>query len=284
MTAHVRPVGGIHTEPVALAPREQHLMTAVLQRAESAGKGVVPIIVSTNNALHAILETVRAIRAQELVIGASNRFTPTEQLDQISLYWVNLHRGKPAPLTVRIVGRQRDFHLDLAGGCRIPTFAEQRARSIDELRAAGIGVDRVLLIHDGTPDSSDLYESLLTMLDPDVRLDVARTVATEDEDPILTEILSRAKQVGRQTGLVTPPGESPEGLLQAILRGQYDAVVARADLANLRHQELVGPDWVPEVLRRSECRVFLAVESAQVDAAEESEPEPHHLADEEHSP
>ena len=43
------------------------------------------------------------------------------------------------------------MYLDLAGGNRIPKISERQARSVAELRAAGVGVDRVLLLHDGTP-------------------------------------------------------------------------------------------------------------------------------------
>ena len=58
----------------------------------------------------------------------------------------------------------------LAGGNRIPKLGERRARSVAELRAAGVGVDRVLLLHDGSPASSDLFASVLTMLDDKVVL------------------------------------------------------------------------------------------------------------------
>ena len=58
------------------------------------------------------------------------------------------------------------MYLDLAGGNRIPKISERRARSVAELRAAGVGVDRVLLLHDGSPANSDLFQAVLTMLDP----------------------------------------------------------------------------------------------------------------------
>src|SRR5205085_1010382 len=75
--------------------------------------------------------------------------------------------------TVRILGRDRDVALDLAGGCRVPKLGERQARTVADLRAAGVGVDRVLLVHDGTPAGSDLFRAVLTMLDPLVALDVA---------------------------------------------------------------------------------------------------------------
>src|SRR5436853_2225818 len=105
-------------------------------------------------------------------MGASNKYTADDQLEQIAFYWINMHDGQPAPLTVRILGRDRDVHLDLAGGNRIPKITERKARSVAELRAAGVGVDRVLLTHDGTTAGSDLFQGVLTMLDASVALGV----------------------------------------------------------------------------------------------------------------
>src|SRR5262249_11186833 len=149
---------------------DQQLMTAVVDRAEKAGKQIKPLIVPTNNPLHAVLKTAKDIQAHELIMGGSNKFTADEQLEQIGFYWAALHDGSPAPLTLRVISRERDMYLDLAGGNRIPKIGERRARSVQELRAAGVGVDRVLLLHDGSPASSDLFASVLTMLDGEVVL------------------------------------------------------------------------------------------------------------------
>src|SRR5439155_19022498 len=99
-------------------------------------------------------------------------YTVDEQLEQIAFYWINLHDGQTAPLTVRILSRDRDIYLDLGGGNRIPKISELKARSVAELRAAGVGVDRVLLIHDGSPASSDLFQAVLTALDDQVILEM----------------------------------------------------------------------------------------------------------------
>src|SRR5262249_59666247 len=111
---------------------------------------------------------------EELVRGESKRYRGDEQRAQIAFYGVNMHDGQPPPLTVRILGRERDVHLDLAGGNRIPKLGERKARSVQELRAAGVGVDRVLMVHNDTPSSSDLFQAVLTLLDPKVQLGVAR--------------------------------------------------------------------------------------------------------------
>ena len=152
MTAKFMPPGGEATAQLDLDTYDQQLMTAVVERAEKAGKQVKPLIVPTNNPLHAVLKTAKDLQAQEIVLGASNKFTAEEQLDQIAFYWISLHEGHPLPpLTVRILNKDRDVYFDLEGGNRIPKIGERQARSVAELRAAGVGVDRVLLIHDGTP-------------------------------------------------------------------------------------------------------------------------------------
>ncbi len=188
-------------------------MTAVVDRAEHLGKKVIPLIVPTNNPLNAVLKTAKDLGAQEVMLGASNKYTAEEQLDQISLYWINLHRGQPHGLTVHLVSNDRDITFDLEGGNRIPKEAQREARSVEELRAAGIGVRRVLMAHDGTSASSDVFEWLLTMLAPEVGLDMVAVApmgppANVPED-VLQKDQSRAEQLGRQTTCC--PQNKPSG-------------------------------------------------------------------------
>ena len=44
--------------------------------------------------------TAKDVQAHELIMGASNKYTADEQLEQIAFYWISLHDGNPAPLTV----------------------------------------------------------------------------------------------------------------------------------------------------------------------------------------
>lgn len=250
MTARVRPPGGSDTgEPVDLDPYDRELMTAVVERAEQAGKPVRPLIVPTNNPLHAVLRTAQGIGAQELVVGASNIFTAEEQLDQIALYWLTLHGGSPAPLTVRLLSRNRDVTLDLAGGSPIPKPTARPARSAAELRAAGVGVRRVLLAHDGTAAGRELFDSALTMLDPDVALDVI-AVPPGSADAVADDV-ERAAHVGRGVDvfLATDPGPD---VIRRALDGQYDLVLVRSDPRPGRAEP---EDWVREVMDHAPCPV-----------------------------
>ena len=126
MTAKSLPKGEGEVEPSQLDTYDQELMSAVVERAEMSGKEVHPLLVATNNPVYALLRTAKDLNVQELVIGASNKFLADEQLDQVALLWINLHGGHTAPLTVRILSKDRDLHFDLGGGSRIPRRAKPR--------------------------------------------------------------------------------------------------------------------------------------------------------------
>ncbi len=201
MTAQVTSRGDASTQGPELGQYNRALMTAVVDRTEKAGKQVHPLIIRTNNPLYAVVHTAMDIKAQELVLGASNAYMADEQIEQIAFYWINMHGGNPTPLTVRILSRNRDLYFDLAGGNRIPKIGERKARSVAELRAAGVGVSHVLLVHYGTSASSDLFAAALTMLDPLVALSVvsvplAPELAANNE--LLQQDLQRAEQLKRE--------------------------------------------------------------------------------------
>ena len=74
MTAKVTPPGERHdVDQPDLDTYDQQLMTAVVDRAEKAGKEVKPLIVPTNNPLHAVLNTAKDLQAHELIMGASQQ-------------------------------------------------------------------------------------------------------------------------------------------------------------------------------------------------------------------
>src|SRR5205823_5496150 len=89
MTAKWTPPDNIGPDEPHFDSYDQQLMTAVVERAEKAGKQVKPLIVPTNNPLHAVLRMARDIQAHELIMGASNKYTADEQLEQIAFYWIS---------------------------------------------------------------------------------------------------------------------------------------------------------------------------------------------------
>src|SRR5262245_1053861 len=201
MTAKLEPPGGAaRAEEIDLDTYDRQLMTAVVNRAEKLGKRVMPLIVPTNNPLNAVLTTAKDTGAQEVMLGASNKFTAEEQLDQIALYGINLNEGQSRGLTVHIVSANRDVSFDLDGGNRIPRAAERLARSVEELRAAGIGVRKVLMVHDGSLVSHDVFEWLLTMLLAEVDLDLAPVASGQQQLDGGRNNLDRDKRQAEQLG------------------------------------------------------------------------------------
>jgi amino acid transporter len=259
MTAKAIAKGEANLDQSELDAYDQDLMTAVVDRAEHSGKEVRPIIVPTNNPVHALLRTAKDLRVHELVIGASNVFTADEQLDQVALIWINLHGGVTAPLTVRILSKDRDLHFDLGGGNRIPRAGEMKARSVAELRQAGIGVDRVLLAHEDTRAGLDLYHSILTTLDPEVALKVIVFPPQHDtpEAAAVETITEQAQQVARQVAV--EPLSAPDGarIVQAAKDGAFDLIVLPLPDEMDRARPLDLPEWMRHVLQNARCRVML---------------------------
>ena len=135
MTAKTTPEGDSSETLSQIDRYDQQLMTAVVDRAEKAGKKVKPLIVPTNNPLYAIIRTAKDLQAQEVVVGASNKYSADEQLEQIAFYWISMHAGQPAPLTVRIL-RARSGRTPRLGR-RQSHPEDQRTQSAYGRRAAG---------------------------------------------------------------------------------------------------------------------------------------------------
>ena len=223
---------------------------------------MLPLIVPTNNPLNAVLTTAKDIDAQEIMLGASNKFTAEEQLDQIALYWINLHEGQPHGLTVHIVSADRDVSFDLDGGNRIPKAAERMARSVEELRAAGIGVRKVLMIHDGTLVSHDVFEWLLTMLLPEVDLDFVLAAPAESPLNGAREVVERdqhqAEQLGRKVKLLSDEPQDGPGIVELAQANGYNLIVVpRADESRAI-DDSEESDWASYVLANAACSVFSA--------------------------
>jgi amino acid transporter/nucleotide-binding universal stress UspA family protein len=262
MTAKLIPPGGSVDEQPDLDTYDQQLMTAVVQLAERAGKQVKPLIVPTNNPLHAVLTTAKDIQAHEVIMGASNRYTADEQIEQIAFYWISLHGGNPAPVTMRILSRERDMYLDLAGGNRIPKISERKARSVAELRAAGVGVDRVLLLHDGSPSNSDLFQGVLTMLDPQVVLGVVPVVPPGSEPlnghGVVHQDEERARHLGRELQVISLPVPDGRAIVDRASKDQYDLIILPLSDESPGNPLGTLDERAAYIVRNAHCRVFLA--------------------------
>ena len=229
MTAQVARHGDASLGGPDMDNYNRELMTAVVNRSEKAGKYVQPLIVRTNNPLFSVVQTAKELHAQELVLGVSNIYNADDQIEQIAFYWISLFGGSPEPLTVRLLSQSRDMYFDLAGGNRIPKIGERQARSVAELRSAGVGVSHVLVVHYGISASSDLFTAALTMLDPLVALSVVRIpLKMEDisETDWFEHDLQRAKQLNREVETYSlPEGDPNRNIIELTRRLECGLVV-----------------------------------------------------------
>jgi nucleotide-binding universal stress UspA family protein len=241
MTAKVEPQGAELPSDHAFDHYDQQLLTAVVNHAERLGKTVTPLLVPTNNSLHAVLNTAKDLPCQEILLGASNKYTAEEQLDQIAFYWINLHGGTPQGLTVHIVSRDRDVTLDLDGGNRIPKAMERQARSVAELR-----------------------QWLLTMLSSGVQHDVVKIESQEaaamNGQHTLAKDLQSAEQVGRDVHLLADTTQTASQIVTLSHTGNYDAIVLPAPSS--WPPEGDGDDWMAYIVRHAPCSVFVAMHAA----------------------
>jgi Amino acid permease len=260
MTAKVELPGSGMESIHSLDVYDQHLLTAVVNHAEKLGKTVVPLLVPTNNALNAMLQVARDLPAQEVVVGASNKYSAEEQLDQIALYWINLHDGEPHGLTVHVVSADRDLTFDLHEGNRIPKTAERQAKTVADLRAAGLGTRRVLVAHDGTTVSHDIFEWVLTMIAQDVALDLVPVAPNEPGPMTVRDTMQKDQQRAAQLGhevmlLATAPQSGPE-IVRLAAVGGYDILVL--PYSTIDAKSTGGNDWMSHVRQHAPCSLFLA--------------------------
>jgi hypothetical protein len=118
---------------------DRKLMTAVVNRSEVAGKPVKPVVILTDDPQSALLQSVRAVGATELLVGPCGPDPPDAKLDRLVASWKEGSSGPPPRLTIRLIAPDRDERRDIGCGGGIPPTAdvdEETARSL-----AGSGTD-----------------------------------------------------------------------------------------------------------------------------------------------
>jgi hypothetical protein len=133
---------------------------------------------------------------------------------------------------------------------------------VADLRAAGIGIRRVLLVHDGTPSGHDVFEWMLTMISRDVQLDLVpvappEVVPRNGHDPIQLD-QQHAAQLGRSIQLLAAEPQSGPEVVQLARDGNYDVLVLPWSDANWPPATATADDWLSYVRRNAPCSVFLA--------------------------
>jgi nucleotide-binding universal stress UspA family protein len=269
MTASVLPQGSGDLEPV-ITEQDRQLLTAVVNLAEHAGKPVKPVIVPTNEPFFALAQTAKTIGAQELIMGPSNKYRPEDQLDLVALYWFNLCGAKPEPLSIRVLGKDRDARLDIAGGSQIPkpgAAAAEAARILAELRKSWHGVERLLLAYDGSPLSADFLDTVMSFLDPAIAVTLIDVVedgqsvegidAAEEAKDVVQRGVERALALGRNVEWRVTHGEAGPEIVRAAVEGKFDAIFMSLRGVYRRGDTTAFASNTRYVLENAPCRVIL---------------------------
>jgi amino acid transporter/nucleotide-binding universal stress UspA family protein len=269
MTATVIPAGSGDYSPT-ISKHDRQLLTAVVNLAEHAGKPVKPVIVPTNEPFYALTRTAKTIDAQELIMGPSNKFRPEDQLDQVALYWLNLCGPEPEPLTIRVLGKDRDVRLDVAGGSQIPrpgAAAVESARILAELRKSWHGVERLLLAYDGSPLSADFLDTVMSFLDPAIEVTLVDVVEdgaaehgvdpTEEARHVVERGVERARALGRDVKWRAARGGAGPEIVRAAVEGKFDAIFMSLRGVYRRGDTSAFASNTRYVLEHAPCRVIL---------------------------
>jgi amino acid transporter len=102
---------GVTDVETSIDDGDRDLLTRIVNVAEHVGKQLFPVVLPTNNPLYAIATAARDLRANEIVLGVSEKMHAEMQLEQFALAWGSAtadprYFANADDLTVRIVGPQ----------------------------------------------------------------------------------------------------------------------------------------------------------------------------------
>ena len=120
----------------------------------------------------------------------------------------------------------------------------------------------MLLVHDSSPDNSDLFQAVLTMVDPQVTLTIA-AVAPQDHEPsngygLVQQDQERSRRLGRE--LTVHPMENGTGLeiVQLAQKENYDLIILPVPNEPPSGEVSRVDARANFVLENAHCRVCLA--------------------------
>jgi hypothetical protein len=102
---------GVTEHETSVDESDRDLLTKIVTVAERVGKQVYPVVLPTNNPLFAIATAARDLKANEVVLGVSEKMHADMQLEQFALAWGSatadpMFAEIAKDMTVRILGPQ----------------------------------------------------------------------------------------------------------------------------------------------------------------------------------
>jgi hypothetical protein len=118
---------------------DRELMTAVIDRAERAGKPVSAAILTSDDPLDAVVRAACDLNVIELMIAPSATEAPIAWLDTVEARWRQMCDGLSRPGSVRMIGKDVDLRRANAAANAVPTAPDddgETARAFTETTTA----------------------------------------------------------------------------------------------------------------------------------------------------
>jgi hypothetical protein len=95
-------------------PQDEQLFTRVIATAEKVGRPVILLSVPTNDPYYVMARVAFDLKAQQLVLGKSLKFSPEVQMEEIAVAWGSVTPSDEVrPLRIRIIGEEKEYKEDL---------------------------------------------------------------------------------------------------------------------------------------------------------------------------
>jgi hypothetical protein len=91
---------------------EVKLFSRVVKVCEDHGRKVAPLVIVSNDQVHALARAAYQLRATEVVMGVSARFHPDVQLENFAMHWGTL-AGEDQHVKVRVLSEHDDIRADV---------------------------------------------------------------------------------------------------------------------------------------------------------------------------
>jgi amino acid transporter len=109
---------GVTPQETSVDESDRELLTKIVTVAEQVGKEVHPVVLPTNNPLFAIATAARDLKANEVVLGVSEKMHAETQLEQFALAWGSatadpMYSDIAHDMTVRVVGPQVEMRYSM---------------------------------------------------------------------------------------------------------------------------------------------------------------------------
>jgi amino acid transporter len=109
---------GVTPQETSVDDSDRDLLTKIVTVAEEVGKRVHPVVLPTNNPLYAIATVARDLKANEVVLGVSEKMHAETQLEQFALAWGSATADPEfsdvaRDMTVRVIGPQVEMRYQM---------------------------------------------------------------------------------------------------------------------------------------------------------------------------